>query len=100
MIKTTIRRAGSADASTLAALGRETFSGAFGHLYPREDLAAFLATTHAPAKIDAELADPATASWLAEAGGAAVGYAVAGPCGLPHSEVTAACGELKRIYLL
>ena len=26
--------------------------------------------------------------------------ALAGPCGLPHAEVTPACGELKRIYLL
>ncbi|MGZ3404232.1 MAG: N-acetyltransferase family protein, partial [Phenylobacterium sp.] len=47
----------------------------------------------------ADLADPAKASWLAEADGAAVGYASVGPCALPHSEVTPACGELKRIYL-
>ncbi len=37
--------------------------------------------------------------WLAEREGAPIGYALAGPCDLPHSEVTAACGELKRIYL-
>ncbi|MCH1922539.1 GNAT family N-acetyltransferase, partial [Shewanella sp. A3A] len=33
-------------------------------------------------------------------GGEAVGYALAGPCDLPHPEVTAGCGELKRIYFL
>ena len=27
-----------------------------------------------------------------------LGYALAGPCSLPHDEVTPACGELKRIY--
>jgi GNAT superfamily N-acetyltransferase len=35
-----------------------------------------------------------------EADGAAVGYAQASPCALPHPDVTAACGELKRFYLL
>ena len=35
-----------------------------------------------------------------EADGRAVGHALAGPCDLPHPEVTAACGELKRIYVL
>ena len=29
-----------------------------------------------------------------------VGYALAGPCHLPHPEVTPACGELERLYLL
>jgi ribosomal protein S18 acetylase RimI-like enzyme len=100
MPKTTIRRALATDAPTLADLGARTFSATFGHLYPPEDLAAFLEASHAVARIDAELADPAWAHWLAEADGEAVGYAVAGPCGLPHAEVTATCGELKRIYLL
>ncbi|MEP6968653.1 MAG: GNAT family N-acetyltransferase, partial [Pseudomonadota bacterium] len=45
-------------------------------------------------------ADPACAAWLLEADGAAVGLAVACPCGLPHPEVTAACGEIKRLYVL
>jgi diamine N-acetyltransferase len=35
-----------------------------------------------------------------EAGGVPIGYALAGPCGLPHPNVTAACGELKRFYFL
>ncbi len=32
--------------------------------------------------------------------GEAIGYALAGPCALPHPEVTPGCGELKRIYFL
>ncbi|HXV00484.1 MAG TPA: GNAT family N-acetyltransferase [Caulobacteraceae bacterium] len=99
MTKTTIRRARACDAPLLAALGAKTFADAFGHLYPAEDLAAFIASTHTEEKIAGELADPAMAHWLAEREGEAVGYAVAGPCGLPHPEVTAACGELKRIYV-
>lgn len=100
MTKTTIRRAQAADAQTVAALGAGTFATTFGHLYPPSDLADFLATTHNLNKIAAELADTAVAVWLAEADGEAVGYAVAGPCALPHAEVTPASGELKRIYLL
>jgi len=99
MTKTTIRRARAADAATVAELGARTFTDTFGHLYPREDLTAFLAGTHTAEKVAAELADPHTAAWLAEHDGAAVGYALAGLCGLPHPEVTPECGELKRIYV-
>jgi ribosomal protein S18 acetylase RimI-like enzyme len=100
MHNTTIRPAQAADADTLAALGARTFSETFGHLYPAVDLDAFLTTTHAPARIAAELADPALGCWLAEADGEAVGFALAGPCALPHPEVTPAGGEIKRIYVL
>jgi GNAT superfamily N-acetyltransferase len=98
--KHSIRRAGPSDAETLAAIGRGTFSEAFGHLYPPEDLTAFLAEAHSLARARADLADPAKAVWLVEAQGRAVGYALAGPCKLPHAEVTPACGELDRIYIL
>ena len=94
-----IRRAGPADAETLAAIGAATFVETFGHLYPPDDLTAFLSEAYGLDRTRADLADPAKAAWLAEADGDAVGYALAGPCGLPHPEVTPACGELKRIYL-
>ena len=94
-----IRRAGSADAEALAAIGAETFVETFGHLYPPQDLAAFLRDAYGLKRTRADLADPAKAAWLVEADGEAVGYALAGPCGLPHPQVTPACGELKRIYL-
>lgn len=95
-----IRRAVPADAETLAELGERTFSHAFEHLYDPRDYADYVREAYAPARIRADLADPAKAVWVVEADGRAIGYALAGPCGLPHDDVTPACGELKRIYFL
>ncbi len=100
MTKTTIRRAGPPDAALLAHLARTTFAETFAHLYPPEDLESFLAEAYAPERLEQELGDPAKAAWLAEWEGEAVGYAMAGPCGLAHAEVTPECGELKRLYVL
>jgi diamine N-acetyltransferase len=97
---TTIRRAGPADAEALAAIGRVTFADTFSHLYPPEDLDAFLVEAHGVERARADLANPAKAAWLVEAGDDVIGYALAGPCKLPHPEVTASCGELDRIYVL
>ena len=99
MIKETIRRAGPADAETLVELSRTTFADAFGDIYWPEDIQAFSRTAYGLEKTRRELADPRIAVWLAERDGVAIGYALAGPCDLPHSDVTPACGELKRIYL-
>lgn len=96
----TIRRATPADAEALSRIGAETFSETFGHMYPPQDLAAFLETAYAVEKSRRDLEDPDKAVWLVEADGAVVGHALAGPCDLPHDEVTPACGELKRLYVL
>ena len=98
MPEPTIRRAGLADDATLAALGVRTFTESFGHLYQPDDLQAFLSDAYSLARIRADLADPGKAAWLVERGSEAVGYALAGPCDLPHAEVTPDCGELKRLY--
>lgn len=105
-----IRRAGAADAAVLARIGAETFTITFGHLYPPEDLAAFLDDSHSQAAYAKLLADPRYGLWLLEDGAQAdtapgetaraVGFAVAGPCGLPHDDVAPEDGELKRLYLL
>jgi ribosomal protein S18 acetylase RimI-like enzyme len=100
-----IRRASAADAAALSRIGRETFTITFGHLYPPEDLAAFLDDSHSQAAYAKLLANPRYGLWLLEddAKGEdvrAVGFAVAGPCGLPHPDVASADGELKRLYLL
>ena len=96
-----IRRADAADAPALAAVSARTFADTFGHLYPPEDLAGFLAEAHSPAYYGAALAVPDAAVFIAESmDGALVGYAYAGPCDLPHPEVTPACGELKRLYVV
>lgn len=100
MTTPTIRRATRADAEALSRIGAETFSETFGHLYPPQDLATFLETAYAVETSRRDLADPDKAVWLVEAGGAVVGHALAGPCDLPHDEVTTTCGELKRLYIL
>jgi GNAT superfamily N-acetyltransferase len=96
----TIRRATLADAEALSRIGAETFTETFGDMYPPEDLAAFLEEAYGLEKTRRDLADPARAAWLVEADGRAVGHALTGPCDLPHDDVTPACGELKRLYVL
>ncbi|WP_297693310.1 GNAT family N-acetyltransferase [Phenylobacterium sp.] len=98
MSQPVIRRASPSDAPTLATIAADTFVETFGHLYPPQDLRAFLADAYDAERLRAELADPTGAVWLAEADGETIGYAQVGPCGLPHPEVTALCGELKRLY--
>src|ERR1700752_3463286 len=100
MTEPLIRRAGSEDAEALAEIGARTFTETFAHLYTPQDLATFLAEGHSVEAVRADLADPRKAMWIVEAAGRPIGYALAGPCELPHDEVTPACGELKRIYML
>jgi ribosomal protein S18 acetylase RimI-like enzyme len=100
MSQPVIRRAVPADAEALAAIGAATFAETFAHLYPPEDLEGFLHTAYGVERTAADLADPAKASWLAEAEGKAIGLAQVGPCHLPHPEVTQTCGELYRLYML
>ncbi|MDP8916889.1 MAG: GNAT family N-acetyltransferase [Pseudomonadota bacterium] len=99
-----IRRAGPADAETLAALGWETyvetFVEGFAIPYPCEDLAAFRAQSYSPDGNRPRLSDPAQAVWFAEdEAGRAVAYAAAGPAAVPHPEVLPADGELQALYV-
>lgn len=96
----TIRRATPDDATTLSSLATRTFTQTFGHLYPAEDLASFLADAYPPEKQAVILGHPDYAVWLLEDEGEAVGHAAAGPCGLPHADVRRGDGELKRLYVL
>lgn len=96
----TIRRATVDDAATLSSLAARTFTETFGHLYPPEDLASFLADAYPPEKQAVILGHPDYAVWLLEDEGEAVGHAAAGPCGLPHADVQRGDGELKRLYVL
>jgi GNAT superfamily N-acetyltransferase len=95
-----IRVAQIHDAERLAALSGATFRETFGHLYPPEDLAAFLEQSHSAGRWRDFLADPSMQTWVAEEASQPIGYALAGPCQLPHPEVTGTCGELKRIYVV
>ena len=99
MAEVTIRRATVADVVVLAQLGRDTFVDTFAHLYPPEDLEAFLEQAYTPWAFGQFLQRPDQAMWVAEEDGRPVGYAHAGPCALPHPQVTQGCGELKRLYV-
>ena len=100
MNDTVIRRATPDDAPALAGLGATTFIESFGQLYVAADLKAFLEESHSVAAYAKALANPDYALWIALRDGHAIGYAQAGPCGLPHADATPADGELKRLYLL
>jgi ribosomal protein S18 acetylase RimI-like enzyme len=96
-----IRRATPADAQALSTIGARTFTETFAHLYPPQDLAAFLASAYGMERTVRDLNDPDKAAWLVETPeGEIVGHGLAGPCHLPHPDVTPQCGELERFYLL
>ncbi|HWF01337.1 MAG TPA: GNAT family N-acetyltransferase [Caulobacteraceae bacterium] len=95
-----IRRAGPADAEALAQIGAASFTQSFGHQYPAQDLADFLALHHTKEKALGWLTAPDVAVWLVECDGETVGHALVGPCALPHPEAAPQDPELKRIYLL
>ncbi|MFT4254094.1 MAG: GNAT family N-acetyltransferase [Caulobacter sp.] len=99
-MSTTLRRAVAEDAETLSALGARTFTETFAHLYPPEDLETFLAYAYGLERTRRDLADPDKACWILEKEGTAIGYALAGPCGLPHADASPDHGELYRIYVL
>lgn len=88
------------DADALAAISAQTFSETFGQLYARENLEKFLREKHSPEVYRELLADEAHALWLAEEGGVAIGYLVAGPCSLPVPDMPENSGELMRFYIL
>jgi ribosomal protein S18 acetylase RimI-like enzyme len=96
----TIRRATREDAAEIAHLAEATFTETFGHLYPPEDLAAYVASICTAEVCLAALADPRMAYWLAGAEGEpAVGFALAGYCKLPVERLEPNAGELRQLYV-
>lgn len=93
------REAQVGDAEALSRLAIDTFVATFGHLYKDEDLQDFLKKNHTPDIYAALIADPAFALWIAEKGGEAIAYCVAGPCDLPVPDLPQNSGELARLYL-
>jgi len=87
--------------AALSELAAATFTETFGHLYPPEDLEAFLLKSYAVEKLAAEVAEPRNFWQLAmDDGGRALAYLQCGPVGLPHAEADPERhGELKRIYV-
>src|SRR5690606_12337954 len=97
----TIRRATSDDAPTLADLGATTFTETFGHLYPPEDLQAFLREAHSVDAWRRVLADRERAVWLAELNDETpIGYLSVGACKLPIENREPTAGEVQQLYVL
>jgi len=95
-----VRRAESneADARLLAALGARLFEDAFGAMNDPDDLRLHLARTYSPGLQLTELRDVNRATWIAEANGEAVGYAMARrESRSPHVEAQHPA-EVQRIY--
>ena len=94
-----LRPALPADAQSLAALGRDSFVAKFGAMYQPQDLAMFLAQTHAEAVVAREIANPLARYRLAERDGALVGYCKLGlACGWPEHARGSHAIELKQLY--
>ena len=94
-----LRAATAADVDALAELGARSFTAKFGHLYRPEDLAAFLAASHGPAKVAKEIADPAMRVALAEEDGKLAGFCkLVMACGWPEHARGRRTIELKQLY--
>jgi ribosomal protein S18 acetylase RimI-like enzyme len=95
----TIRRANTDDAGLLAELGARTFNETFAADNSPEDMAAYIASSFNFARQSAELTDPDSAFFIAEAGGVASGYAML-RAGEPEEGVEGAEPvELVRLYV-
>jgi ribosomal protein S18 acetylase RimI-like enzyme len=96
-----VRRAAAADAAALARLGEATFMETFGHLYPPDDSAGYIARTYSEAACCEALADRRMAYWVAGADDEPpVGFALAGHCKLPVQGREPSAGELRQLYVL
>lgn len=100
---TSITRPETADAAAISAMAEDAFCETFGHMYPPEDLAGFLATWNPPEKVAAQIADPDFALSMArDAAGAVLGYIKIGPLDfeLPPEELVGdPVIELHHLYM-
>lgn len=92
------RPATPADAASLATFAAQTFCETFAHLYPPEDLEAYLAKSYGEAVQREEIEDAGTATLLAFVGEVLVGYAQAGPVDMTV-EHAPRDRELYRLYV-
>jgi ribosomal protein S18 acetylase RimI-like enzyme len=91
------RDATRADAAAIAAFAARTFCETFAHLYPPEDLTAFLAQKYSEEIQAREMAIPPNRYRLALQGGRIVGYCLMG--GLDIDVRDAEALELHRLYV-
>lgn len=93
------RPAEAADAAALAAFANASFVATFGHLYPPEDLAVFLAESYDAAIQHAEILDPETDHLLAWRGETLCGFAKLGREKLGQALPGRPALELHRLYV-
>ena len=92
------RNAGPVDAAALSDIGVRSFVETFGHLYSRENLAAFL-ENHSEENWARELADPRYAVRLGTDDGVDAAYVKLGPPSLPFTPPKDSI-ELRQFYIL
>ncbi|MCX7359048.1 MAG: GNAT family N-acetyltransferase [Alphaproteobacteria bacterium] len=97
MSEISYRHATAADAQALAAFAEATFTDTFGHLYPPEDLTAYVAAKYPAHVVAAEIADPDVRYVLALRDGAIVGYSKLGEVDMDVDATDAL--ELHRLYV-
>ncbi len=97
----TYRAPRSDEAEILAALGRDSFREAFGHLYRPEDLALFEAQTYAPEIVAAEMASPQRRYRIAQDGDHMIGYCkICFDKSLYYDAGDRKIVELKQLYIM
>lgn len=94
-----VRRAEPADAGPLALLAERTFRATFGALNTRENLDAYCAGAYGKARQAAEIADPASATFVCADGAELVGYAQLRWGAAPACVAAARPAEIRRIYV-
>lgn len=85
------------DAAAIAAFAASSFVDTFGHLYPPEDLEAFLAAKYGEAIQRAEMDEPLTRYFIALEGARLIGYVMMGALDIKVDEPSAL--ELHRLYV-
>lgn len=94
-----IRRGTADDAALLSELGARTFLETFAADNSLEDMAAYLASAFSPEHQSVELADPTSLFLIAEADGAAVGYAMLRSGNVLENVTGTRPIELVRLYV-
>lgn len=97
MSEITYRDANAGDAEALAAFAERTFTETFGHLYPPEDLNAFLDAKFGADIQRHEIADAGTRYRLAHDEQGLAGYCMMGALDMPVDDARGV--ELHRLYL-
>ncbi|KAJ3317793.1 hypothetical protein HDV06_001145 [Boothiomyces sp. JEL0866] len=90
------RKAVESDAEKLIAFSAKTFTDTFGHIYNPVDLQAFL-DKHTPETAIGWMNENFV--YLALDGDEIAGFVTAGPCSLPHKDVSKDNGEIKKLYV-